>query len=98
MMRSLIQRIRSLLRLPSQSRTDLSAGELATMTAQIASTKQVEFDCDETYRLLDQFAEAVRRGELTEPWIPLIQAHLDRCQDCQAEFEALLEILETTDR
>lgn len=98
MMRSLIQRIRSLLRLPSASPMDLSASETATLTAQIASTQQVEFDCEETYRLLDQFAEAVWRGEQTEPWIPMIRAHLERCQDCQAEFEALLEILETSGR
>lgn len=96
-MRSLIQHIRSLLGLSQNNGMDLSPSDMALLAAQVASTEKVEFDCEDTYRLLDQFAEAVWRGEQTEPWIPLIRAHIERCQDCRAEFEALLEILQTSE-
>lgn len=95
-MRRLLRRVRSLLGMHPKKKVDLSRPELAALASQIAATQQVEFDCEDTYRLLDQFAEAVHRGEETEPWIPMIRAHLARCQDCQAEFGALLEILQTS--
>lgn len=97
-MKNLLRRILSTLGLRNRMPLSLANSEMAALASQIASTQQVEFDCEDTYRLLDQFAEAVWRGEQTEPWIPLIRAHLERCQDCRAEFEALLEILETSDR
>lgn len=92
----LIRRIRSLLGGRSNGPGSLSPSDAAVLASRIASTQQVEFDCEETHRLLDQFAEAVWRGEQTQPWIPLIRDHLERCQDCRAEFEALLEILKTS--
>lgn len=97
-MSRLIARLRFWLGLPAGESQELSDPELARLASQIASSQESEFDCEDTYRLLDQFAEAVARGEETEPWIPRIRAHLDRCQDCQAEFEALLQILQSTDQ
>lgn len=95
-MRNLTRRLHSLLHLSPHRRMDLTRDHLITIAAQLDSTQPEEFDCNETYRLMDQFAEAVWRGEEREPWIPLIRAHLARCQDCRAEFEALMEILETS--
>jgi len=73
----------------------VSPSSLAVLGRQIVSTQEVEFDCNDVYRLLDQFAEAVLQGENVEPWMPLIRAHLERCPDCRAEFEALMRTLRT---
>jgi len=59
----------------------------------VARTRKVEYSCDDTYRLLDQFAEAVARGQDAAKLMPLVQQHLDMCPDCREEFEALLRIL-----
>lgn len=72
----------------------LSPASLAVMGQQIASTQDVEYDCNDVYRLLDQFAEAVQRGEDVAHWMPLIRAHLERCPDCRTEFEALMRALQ----
>jgi len=71
----------------------VSPSSLAILGSQIAMTEAVEYDCGDVYRLLDQFAEAVQRGEDGAPWMPLIRAHLERCPDCRAEFEALMRAL-----
>ncbi|MGH2606393.1 MAG: hypothetical protein ACRDG5_07350 [Anaerolineales bacterium] len=71
----------------------LSPSAASVLGREIASTQEVEYDCSDVYRLLDQFAEAVLRGEEVSPWMPLIRAHLERCPDCRDEFEALMRIL-----
>ncbi|MBI3244680.1 MAG: zf-HC2 domain-containing protein [Chloroflexi bacterium] len=60
---------------------------------QVEMTDEVEYTCDDVLRLLDQFAEAVLRGEDAAKLMPLVQKHLDMCPDCREEFEALLRIL-----
>ena len=71
----------------------LSPGAAAMLLRELDATQDVEFDCSQVYQLLDQYAEAVQRGEDGAAWIPLIQAHLERCTDCRQEFEALLGAL-----
>jgi hypothetical protein len=73
----------------------LSEPSLVILGRAIQTTRADEYDCDQTNQLLDQFAEAIVRGADPEPWMNLIQAHLERCPDCRAEYEALLHILET---
>lgn len=71
----------------------LPPGAAQKVARQIDMTDEVEYTCDDVHRLLDQFSEAVLRGENTARLMPLVQKHLDMCQDCREEFEALLRIL-----
>ena len=66
---------------------------LKRMAAMIAATSEHEIDCDEAYRLLDEFAEAVARGQDAGALLPQVKHHLELCMDCREEFEALLRIL-----
>ena len=66
---------------------------LRKVARQIEMTREVEYSCDDVLHLLDQFAEAVLRGEDVAQLMPLVQRHLDMCTDCREEFEALLRIL-----
>jgi hypothetical protein len=66
---------------------------LLKVAQQIEMTRAVEYSCDDVHRLLDQFAEAVMRGEDATKLMPLVQSHLDMCPDCREEFEALMRIL-----
>ncbi len=66
---------------------------LRKVAQQIEMTHEVEYSCDDVLRLLDQFAEAVLRGEDVAELMPLVQRHLEMCADCREEFEALLRIL-----
>jgi len=87
-------RVRLWLVSPRRERATLQPSAIAVLGRQIEVTQDFEYDCQDVYRLLDQFAEAVLRGEDVAPWIPLIRAHLERCPDCRAEFEALMRTLQ----
>jgi hypothetical protein len=68
--------------------------QLKRLLQNIARTRDIEIGCDEVYEVLDQYAEAVARGEDASAIMPLLKHHLDMCPDCFEECEALLEILE----
>ncbi len=78
---------------PSRRRLIREAERLRRMAAMLAATSEREIACDEAYRLLDQFAEAVARGEDAGALLPQVKHHLELCMDCREEFEALLRIL-----
>lgn len=60
----------------------------------LAMTEEHEISCDEVFAVLDQFVEAVRRGENPLIFMPLVRQHLDMCPDCREEYEALLRMLQ----
>jgi hypothetical protein len=64
------------------------------MLRSLAMTEEHEISCDEVYAVLDQFAEAVNRGENVLIFMPRVRQHLDMCPDCREEYEALLGMLQ----
>ncbi len=92
-MRNLIERLRRWIQRDGRKRPALPSEFLGKVARQIEATHDVEYSCDDVHRLLDQFAEAVLRGEDVARLMPLVQRHLDMCPDCREEFEALLRIL-----
>jgi hypothetical protein len=60
----------------------------------VQQTEEVEYSCDDVYRLMDQYVEMVRRGEDTAKLMPLVEHHLKMCGDCREEVEALLRIMD----
>ena len=71
----------------------LSLNVLKKMVRSIASTKEVEYDCDECFDHIDQFVEDMLQDKNAAEAMPLVQDHLNRCGACQEEFEALLDSL-----
>ena len=70
--------------------------EFQKIIAMVENTQEVEFSCDEVYRLLDQYTEIVNQGENAHKLMPLVEHHIDICPDCREEFEALLRILQAS--
>jgi len=67
---------------------------MESLLRMVARTQQHEISCDEVYAVLDQFAEAVSRGENPLVFMPLVRQHLDMCPDCREEYEAILRMLQ----
>jgi len=67
------------------------------VTQMIAGTRSTELGCADCYAKLDRFAELMREGKPADEIMPLVQDHLDRCDSCREEYEALLEALRETE-
>ena len=66
---------------------------LKKMVRGILSTRPDEIGCDECFAQLDRFVELQLAGKNAAEAMPLVHDHLERCQDCREEFEALLAAL-----
>ena len=95
-MTAFMERLRQRLGLGRRIHFRLSPAAAVQIGREIESTQETELDCEQVFRLEDQLAEAVQRGEDGAPWMPLIRAHLEKCSDCRQEFEALLRVLQLT--
>jgi len=95
-MSGFIERLRHWLGLGRRFPSRLSPMAAVQIGRELESTREAEFDCEQVYQLMDQVAEAVRQGQNGASWMPLIQAHLEKCSDCRKEFEALLAVLQAT--
>ncbi|HLE05454.1 MAG TPA: hypothetical protein VI729_12700 [Anaerolineales bacterium] len=77
-----------------------SAGEASPadiarrLVEMIRQTQPEEFTCEEVFALLDQFADALERGDDVSALMPMVRGHLEICADCKEEFEALLRMLQ----
>jgi hypothetical protein len=60
----------------------------------LAMTEEQEISCDDVFAVLDQFVEAVKRGENPLIFMPLVRQHLDMCPDCREEYEVVLNMLQ----
>jgi hypothetical protein len=66
---------------------------LKSMVRGIANTQEEELTCDECFEEVDTFAEMVLAGKNAAEAMPLVEHHLQMCQSCRSEFEALLDAL-----
>ena len=74
----------------------LSLDVLKKMVRSIAATKPDEIGCEECFEQVDQFVDLKLQGKNAAEALPLVQDHLDRCNGCREEFEALLDCIRAT--
>jgi hypothetical protein len=67
------------------------------LIGEIAETREVEIGCDECFEQLDRFVETRLTGLNADQAMPLVQDHLQICDECREEFEALLTALRATE-
>ena len=72
----------------------LEPATLKQMVRNVLTTQPDEIGCDECFERLDRFVEMKLAGKNAAEAMPLVQDHLERCQDCREEFEALLTALQ----
>jgi len=71
----------------------LKRGDVVKLVRAVAETHETEIGCDACFERLDRFAEAELSGLDTTVAMPLVRDHLDKCEDCRSQFEALLTAL-----
>ena len=65
-----------------------------TLVSMLDKTDDHEYSCDDAYEVLDIYADLVSRGEDPSQVMPLVKRHLELCDNCREEFEAILVALE----
>ncbi len=60
----------------------------------VLATKDEEVGCGECYEQMEQFVEMKLEGKSPEEAMPLVKEHLQQCNDCNEEYEVLLEALQ----
>ena len=69
---------------------------VATAMTHLHNTATEEYSCDDAFDVLDAYTDIVSRGEDPSELMPLVKLHLEMCDNCREEFEALLSVLATT--
>lgn len=87
-----IQRVRSVF----HRDTRLSDELIRDLIRSLEDTQDDECSCGDVFALLDQYAEIQIRGEDAARLMPLLKRHIDTCNECHEEYEALLRILESS--
>jgi len=84
----------------SRSSSDLRESEivlteriLKALIQQVEQTKEGIYTCEETFDLLDEYAELINSNQEAARLMPLVKAHLDICAGCTQRYEILLKIL-----
>jgi len=75
----------------------LDAQTLVKVLQAIAVTRPEEIDCSECHEEIDGFVEMLHAGKDPAEIKPLVQHHLEICECCREEFEALIKALEAQD-
>lgn len=77
---------------------ELAVLKLKRIMQGILSADPHEIGCGDCFRNLDAYVELVLAGENAAEGYPEVHDHLQRCRNCQEEFEALLAALRGFDQ
>jgi len=92
--RELIQRVRKSLRPQEELSNEAVLGFLRVLE----DVRSEELSCAEIYNKLDEYVECEMDCKDASHVMPLIREHLDICHECCEEYEALLDVIEQTDK
>jgi hypothetical protein len=81
---------------PDRRRAVNTVERVRRIVRAIEATAESEIACEEVYRLLDEYADLLIRGEDPAALYPQVEHHLEMCLDCREELEALLQALRIT--
>lgn len=91
-LRAIIQKIRSSFNHRQEVPNEAVLGFLRVLE----SVRKEECSCDEIYTKIDEYVEREVDKKDAAQLMPLIREHLDLCQECCEEYDALMHILEKT--
>ncbi|HLF73564.1 MAG TPA: hypothetical protein VI524_04425 [Anaerolineales bacterium] len=86
---TLIRRIRNSLRLQRQLPNEAVLGFLRVLE----NVREEDISCTEIYSKLDEYVERQVSRKDAAQLMPLIREHLDVCEECCEEYEALLNVI-----
>jgi len=92
--RELIQRVRNRLNPQEEISNEAVLGFIRVLE----NVRKDELTCSEIYNKLDEYVEKEIDTKDAAHIMPLIREHLDLCPDCCEEYEALLDVMDRTEK
>ena len=71
----------------------MSFNQLLAIIEAIFTVHEEDMDCEGCDAEMPHLVELINAGQDPKLLLPAVQHHLERCHDCQEEFEALLAIV-----
>jgi len=75
---------------PNDMRISWLPRRVRALLNKTSQTREEEISCDDVHTLLAEFTELHHQGVDVTHLMPQVQQHLDLCQACREEYEALL--------
>lgn len=72
---------------------NLSEEAIAGFLRVLENVRREEASCAEIYARLEEYVESQVHGEDAARLMPLVREHLDMCEECREEYEALLNVI-----
>jgi len=73
----------------------MEAQEMKRLLRSIANIEPDEIGCDTCFEVVDRFVEMELAGKEAAEALPLVKAHLNRCEACREEYRALYQAVKT---
>jgi len=93
-LRELIKTIRNKVSRPEELSNDMVLGFLRMLER----VEKEDITCDELYMKLDEYVERELNKRDAAYIMPLMREHLETCPDCCEEYEALLHVIQETEK
>jgi hypothetical protein len=77
---------------------ELSDDAVLSFLRVLETVREEGASCDEIFAKIDEYVEQEVDKKDAERLMPLIRNHLDLCNECEEEYEALLDVLEKTSK
>lgn len=72
----------------------LSRKQIDTLLRTLSLTQASELTCDECAQQLSEFAENNLEGRSVPEGLQAVEHHLEICDECREEFQALMKVLQ----
>jgi len=92
--KELIQRVKGRL----NPREEISNEVVLDFLRTLEAARKEELTCKEIHSKLDEYVETQVASKDAARIMPLIREHLDLCPECCEEYEALLDVIEKSDK
>lgn len=74
---------------------NLSSSKIKTLVKALSNTQEDEITCDDCLASVAEFVEYELSGKPMPEALIAVQQHLHKCEECQDEYKALYQLLNT---
>ncbi|MCC6905890.1 MAG: hypothetical protein IT326_08620 [Anaerolineae bacterium] len=75
--------------------TERDCSRIGRIVRAVAGTEEDTITCDDCYDHIDQYVELLEAGESPEGVLLQVQRHLEQCECCEYEMQALVRMIQS---